>query len=156
MAATALNRGDERSVALRETVAEFMKMPEPRKHYAAMLSGLDIHYDLGNGHPLLGRRMPDLEVITDAGPRRVFTFLHEARPVLLYLRAPDSFDASAWADRVQIIEARYDGAWELPVLGPVCAPGAVLIRPDGYVAWVGEGTDEGLHTALTVWFGPAM
>jgi hypothetical protein len=118
-----------------------------------MLSGLDIHYDLGEGHKLLGRRMPDLDLVTGNGPLRVFTLLHNARPVLLNLGEPGGFDITPWADRVQSIDARYDGVWELPALGTVGAPTAVLIRPDGYVAWVGEQTDLGLADALTTWFG---
>ena len=135
-------------------MSELLKMDEPRKRYAAMMSGLDIHYDLGAGHPLLGRRMPDLDLVTESGPRRVFTLLHDARPVLLNLGEPGALDIAPWADRVQRIDARYAGAWELPVLGAVAAPTAVLIRPDGYVAWVGDGTDQGLRDALTTWFGP--
>ena len=154
MAQTALNRGDERTNALRETMSELLSMDEPRKRYAAMMSGLDIHYDLGAGHPLLGRRMPDLDLVTADGPRRVFTLLHDARPVLLNLGEPGGLDIAPWADRVQSIDARYAGAWELPVLGAVAAPTAVLIRPDGYVAWAGDGTDPGLPDALTTWFGP--
>jgi FAD binding domain/Aromatic-ring hydroxylase, C-terminal len=154
MAQTALNRGDERTNALRETISELLKMDEPRKRYAAMMSGLDIHYDLGTGHPLLGRRMPDLELVTESGPRWVFTLLHDARPVLLNLDEPGALDIAPWADRVKRIDARYTGAWELPVLGAVAAPTAVLIRPDGHVAWAGGGTDHGLHDALTTWFGP--
>jgi 2-polyprenyl-6-methoxyphenol hydroxylase-like FAD-dependent oxidoreductase len=156
MAMTALNRGDERTNALRETLSELIKMDEPRKRYAGMMSGLDIHYDLGAGHPLLGRRIPDLDLVTADGSRRVFTLLHDARPVLLDLGEPGALDnaSSPWADRVQRIDARYAGAWELPVLGAVTAPSAVLIRPDGYVAWVGDGTDQGLRDALTTWFGP--
>ncbi|AKT37338.1 FAD-dependent monooxygenase [Chondromyces crocatus] len=153
MAATAINRGDERTQALRETMAELLKMDAPRKRYAGMISGLDIHYDLGAGHPLLGRRMPDLEVVTESGSRRVFTLLHEARPVLLDLGEPGALDIGPWADRVRKVDARYEGAWELPVLGAVAAPTAVLVRPDGHVAWVGEGTDHGLRSALTTWFG---
>ena len=118
------------------------------------MSGLDIHYDLGEGHPLLGRRMPDLDLVTANGPMRVFTLLHAARPVLLDLGEPGGFDIAPWADRVQLVEASYDGAWELPVLGAVAAPTAVLIRPDGYVAWVGDGRELGLADALTTWFGP--
>jgi hypothetical protein len=129
-------------------------MDEPRKHYAAMMSGLDIHYDLGEGHPLLGRRMPDLDLVTESGPRRVFSLLHEARPVLLNLGEPGALDITPWASRVKRIEARYAGVWELPVLGAVAAPTALLIRPDGYVAWMGEGSDQGLRDALTTWFGP--
>ena len=152
LASTALSRGDARTDALREMMSELLKMDEPRKRTAGMMSGLDVHYDLGAGHPLLGRRMPDLEVVTADGPRRVFTFLHHARPVLLNLGEP--LEISPWADRVQQVDARYAGAWELPVLGAVAAPRAVLIRPDGHVEWVGDGTDSGLRAALTTWFGP--
>lgn len=155
LAQTALNRGDDRTAALRTTISELMKMDEPRRRYGALMSGLDIHYDLGAGHPLLGRRMPDLELATDDGPRRVFTLLHEARPFLLDLGDPAALDLTPWADRVRRIHARHAAAWELPVLGAVAAPAAVLIRPDGHVAWVGDGTDHGLRDALTTWFGPA-
>jgi hypothetical protein len=154
MAATALNRGDDRTNALRETMSELLTMVEPRKRYAGMISGLDIHYDIGTGHPLLGRRMPDLDLLTESGPRRVFTLLHDARPVLLNLGKPGAVDIAPWADRVKRVDARYAGAWELPVLGAVPAPIAVLIRPDGHVAWAGGGTDQGLRDALTTWFGP--
>ena len=154
MAQTALNRGDDRTAALRETISELLKMDEPRKRYGAMMSGLDIHYDLGEGHPLLGRRMPDLELVTESGPRWVFALLHDARPVLINLGEPGALDLTPWADRVKRIDARYEGAWELPVLGAVAAPTAVLIRPDGHVAWASAGTDEGLRDALTTWFGP--
>ena len=146
MAQTALTRGDERVDALRDTMSELLSMDEPRKRFAAMMSGLDIHYDLGEGHPLLGRRMPDLDLVTANGPLRVFTLLHDARPVLLNLGEPGGFDIAPWADRVQLVDAEYAGAWELPVLGAVAAPTAVLIRPDGYVAWVGERTDRGSLT----------
>ncbi len=153
MAQTAINRGDERTNALRESLSELLSMDEPRKRYAAMMSGLDIHYDLGTGHPLLGRRIPDLDLLTEIGPRRVFSLLHDAQPVVLNFGGPGALDISPWADRVQRMEARYAGVWELPVLGAVTAPSAVLIRPDGYVAWVGNGTDEGLRDALRTWFG---
>jgi hypothetical protein len=156
MAATALGRGDERSNALRDNVTELLTMDEPRKRYAGMMSGLDVHYDLGAGHPLLGRRMPDLDLATASGSRRVFTLLHQARPVLIDLGEPGGLDIAPWADRVQHVDARYAGAWELPVLGPVAAPAAVLVRPDGYVAWVGDGSDHGLRDALSTWFGPAV
>ena len=154
MAQTALLRADERTEALRDTMSELLGMDEPRKRIAAMMSGLDIHYDLGEGHPLLGRRMPDLDLVAADGPRRVFTLLHDARPVLLNLGEPGGLDIPPWADRVQLIDAKYVGPWELPVLGAVAAPTAVLVRPDGYVAWVGDGTPIGLHDALTTWFGP--
>jgi 2-polyprenyl-6-methoxyphenol hydroxylase-like FAD-dependent oxidoreductase len=154
MAQVALLRPDDRTKALGETVAELLGMDEPRRRFAAEMSGLGIHYDLGEGHPLLGRRMPDLDLVTANGPLRVFTLLHEARPVLLNLGDPGGFDITPWADRVQLIDANYVGTWELPALGAVTAPTAVLIRPDGYVAWVGEGTQLGLADALTTWFGP--
>jgi 2-polyprenyl-6-methoxyphenol hydroxylase-like FAD-dependent oxidoreductase len=154
MAQVALRRPDARTKALRDTMAELLGMDEPRRRFAAMISGLDIHYDLGEGHPLLGRRMPDLDLVTANGPRRVFTLLHVARPVLLNLGEPGGFDITPWADRVQLIDAKYVGTWELPVLGAVTAPTAVLIRPDGYVAWVGDLTQLGLADALTTWFGP--
>jgi 3-(3-hydroxy-phenyl)propionate hydroxylase len=133
MAQVALMRADDRIEALRDTVSELLSMDEPRKRFGAMMSGLDIHYDLGEGHPLLGRRMPDLDLVTADGPLRVFTLLHDARPVLLNLGEPGGFDITPWADRVQLIDAKYVGPWELPVLGAVTAPAAVLIRPDGYV-----------------------
>jgi 3-(3-hydroxy-phenyl)propionate hydroxylase len=155
MAQVALLRSDDRTKASHDTVSELLGMDEPRKRFAGMMSGLDIHYDLGEGHPLLGRRMPDLDVVTATGPLRVFSLLHDARPVLLNLAEGAGFDITGWADRVQLIDAKYVGAWELPVLGPVTAPTAVLIRPDGYVAWVGDLTDLGLADALTTWFGPA-
>jgi hypothetical protein len=153
MAQGALQRQDERMKPVVDLVSELAVMDEPRKRLAGIVSGLDVHYDLGEGHPLLGRRMPDLDVVTADGPLRVFPLLHGARPVLLNLGEPGGFDVTPWADRVQLIDADYVGPWELPVLGAVSAPTAVLIRPDGYVAWVGEGTDAGLRDALTIWFG---
>jgi 2-polyprenyl-6-methoxyphenol hydroxylase-like FAD-dependent oxidoreductase len=153
MAQVALLRRDERIEALRDTIAELLSTDESRKRFAAMMSGLDIHYDLGEGHPLLGRRMPDLDLVTPDGAVRVFTLLHDARPVLLNLGNPWGSDISPWEHRVLAIDAEYAGDWELPALGQVAAPAAVLIRPDGYVAWVGDGTETGLRDALTTWFG---
>jgi hypothetical protein len=138
---------------LGDTIAELLTMEEPRRRFAAMMSGLGIHYDLGEGHPLLGRRMPDLDLVTPRGTLRAFTLLHHAQAVLLNLGKPWGFDISPWARRVMAIDANYAGNWELPALGQVAAPTAVLIRPDGYVAWVGDGTDNGLRDALTTWFG---
>jgi hypothetical protein len=135
-------------------MSKAMQMDGPRKWYGAMMSGLDIHYDLGEGHPLLGRRMPDLDVVVADGPLRVFALLHDARPVLLNLGEPGSFDITPWADRVKLVDARYGGAWEAPVIGAVAAPAVVLIRPDGYVAWVSGDSRVGLSDALTTWFGP--
>ncbi|HEX2349251.1 MAG TPA: FAD-dependent monooxygenase, partial [Ktedonobacterales bacterium] len=159
MAQSALLRPDDRIDAVHDIVADLLRMDEPRKRIGGMMSGLDIHYDLGSGdegHPLLGRRMPDLDLATANGSLRVYTLLHGARPALLNLGAPGGLDIAPWADRVQLIDAEYAGAWELPVIGAVTAPTAVLIRPDGHVAWVGEGdaADSGLRDALTAWFGP--
>ena len=154
MASIVLRREDERTKALRDTIAELLGMDEPRRRFAAMMCGLDIHYDLGEGHPLLGRRMPDLDIITADGPLRVFSLLHGARPVLLNLGEAGAIDIAPWADRVELVEAKYAGTWALPALGTVTAPTAVLIRPDGYVAWLGDRTEPGLDGALTTWFGP--
>jgi 2-polyprenyl-6-methoxyphenol hydroxylase-like FAD-dependent oxidoreductase len=154
MAAIVLRREDDRTKALRDTIAELLGLDEARRRFAAMMSGLDIHYDLGEGHPLLGRRMPDLDLFTENGPLRVFSLLHAARPVLLNFGEPGAFDITPWADRVQLVDARYMGPWELPALGRVTAPTAVLVRPDGYVAWVGDLAQPGLTDALTAWFGP--
>ena len=154
MAQTALQRPGARVEALRETIDELMAMDEPRRQVAALISGLDVHYDLGEGHPLLGRRMPDLDLATADGPLRAYALLHQARPALVNLGEPGTIGIGSWSDRVQLVDARYEGPWELPALGAVPAPGAVLIRPDGHVAWVGDGTDSGLAEALSTWFGP--
>lgn len=153
MALGALQRRDGRMEALVETVSELAVLDEPRRRLTGLVQGLDVRYDLGDGHPLLGRRMPDLDLETADGPTRVFALLHEARPVLLDL-GPGAVEARGWADRLRTVRARCDGPWELPVLGAVAAPDAVLIRPDGHVAWVGEGGRDGLDDALTRWFGP--
>jgi hypothetical protein len=152
MAQVALSSADDRHVALKNTLAELLSMDEPRRRFAGMQSGLDLRYDLGEGHPLVGRRMPDLDLQTADGPTRVFTLLYDARPVLLALGATDAFDITPWP-RVQLVDATYDDAWELPVIGEVAAPAAVLIRPDGYVAWTGDLSDAELPSALTTWFG---
>jgi 2-polyprenyl-6-methoxyphenol hydroxylase-like FAD-dependent oxidoreductase len=155
MASVALRRPDDRVKALGDVLSELLGVDENRKRFGAMMSGLDLRYDLGEGHPLLGRRMPDLDLVTANGPVRVFTLLHDARPVLLNLGELGGFDITPWSDRVQLIDGEYVGAWELPALGEVAAPTAVLVRPDGYVAWVGDRTHLGLTDALTTWFGPS-
>jgi 3-(3-hydroxy-phenyl)propionate hydroxylase len=149
-----LGRTDDHTRALRETLNEIFVLDEPSRHLNAMMSGLDIHYDLGAGHPLLGRRIPDHDLVTASGALRVFALLHAARPVLLNFGEPGAIAITPWRDRVQVVDARYDGAWELPSIGAVAAPGAVLIRPDGHVAWVGDDSQAGLVDALTTWFGP--
>ena len=156
MAQVALLRTDDRTDALREIASELLGMDGPRRGLAAEMSGLAVHYHLGEGHPLLGRRMPDLDLETANGSRRMFTLLHQARPVLLNLGQPGRLDTAPWADRLQSVDARYEGPWDLPAIGPVAAPAAVLIRPDGYVAWVGDETQRGLAEALTMWCGPPV
>jgi len=155
MAQVALGSPDDRHQALRDTMAELLGMEEPRRRFAGAMSGLGIHYDLGDGHPLLGWRVPDLDLQTADGPTRVFALLHEARPVLLDLSGGSGFDISPWANRVRAVRAEHEGAWELPVVGEVDAPTAVLVRPDGHVAWAGDLADPELPRALDTWFGPA-
>jgi 3-(3-hydroxy-phenyl)propionate hydroxylase len=156
MAQVALSDPDDRHQALKETMTELLGMDEPRKRIAGMLSGLDIQYDLGPGHPLVGRRVPDLDLHTADGPTRAYRLLHDARPVLLNLGEPGGFDLAPWADRVRLVDAsQQDDVWELPVLGDVAAPAAVLIRPDGHVAWAGDLTDAALPDALSASFGAA-
>jgi 3-(3-hydroxy-phenyl)propionate hydroxylase len=156
MAQVALRRSDDRTKALGDIMSELLSMNDPRRRLAAEMSGLGVRYDLGDGHPLLGRRMPDLDLTTASGPLRLFTLLHDARPVLLNLGEPGGIDLAPWADRVRSIDASYAGKWELPALGVVAAPTAALIRPDGYVAWVGDNHHLGLADALTTWFGPPI
>jgi hypothetical protein len=155
MAQSVTQRADPRIGALTGIVSDLLSVDEARKRMAGLVSGLDVRYDLGEGHPLLGRRMPDLDVVTAEGPLRVYTLLHGARPVLLNVGEPGSVGAGSWRDRVQAVDASYDGTWELPVVGDVPPPSAVLVRPDGHVAWVGDGTASGLEEALALWFGPS-
>jgi 3-(3-hydroxy-phenyl)propionate hydroxylase len=153
MAHVALRRPDDRTKALGDYMSIILSMEEPRKRMAGEMTALDIRYDFGEGHSLLGRRMPDLDVEATYGSLRVFTLLHKARPVLLNFGEPGAVDIGPWADRVQSLDVKYAGPWELPVIGTVTAPKAVLVRPDGHVAWVGEDTQQGLTDALTTWFG---
>ncbi|MCK1722524.1 FAD-dependent monooxygenase [Bradyrhizobium sp. 141] len=150
-----LRRGDDGRKAARDTIAELLGMDEPRKRFGAMMSGLDIRYDLGEGHALLGRRMPDLDLTVEGQKQNLFTLLHGARGVLLDFGKRGGIDLTPWADRIGVVDAAYDGPWELPAIGRVAAPSAVLVRPDGHVAWVGDASQDGLEEALTRWFGPA-
>ena len=154
MALTALQRGDDRTGALKGVLGDLLGIVQARDHLAGLVSGLDIHYDLGGEHPLVGRRMPDLDVVTASGPLRVYTLLHRARPALISFGGPDLPGLGGWADRVQLIDATYDGAWELPLLGDVAAPAAVLVRPDGHVAWVGDQRRWGSRTRSRPGSGP--
>jgi len=162
MAQVALRRTDERTKAAGELFNEFLRMDEPRRRLAAEMSGLGIRYDLGlsdieNQHPLVGRRMPDLDLATADGARRVFSLLHDARPVLINLLTENVSDSIyPWRERVRQVDAVYAGPWELPAIGRVSAPAAVLVRPDGYVAWVGEPSQPDLANTMATWFGPGF
>jgi 3-(3-hydroxy-phenyl)propionate hydroxylase len=152
MAAGALHRGDPRTTALREQLTELAAMDEPRRTLGAERIGLDIAYDLGEGHPLLGRRMPDLDLTVDGEPKRVFEYLHDAKPLLLVRAAGDARRESElpdvfapWSDQARRVEANYADRCELPVIGEVAAPAAILVRPDGHVAWVGDCSDFPCH-----------
>lgn len=153
MAHVAVRRTDDRSKALGDIVSELLAMDGPRKRIAAEMVGLTIQYNFGDGHPLLGRRMPDLDLIVAHDIVRVFSLLHDARPLLINFAESGSIDITSWSDRVQLIDAKYEGTWDLPVIGVVNSPRAVLVRPDGYVAWVGDQSQVGLIEALTRWFG---
>jgi 3-(3-hydroxy-phenyl)propionate hydroxylase len=150
-----LRRPDARMAVLGDFVTEMLAMDEPRRRFGAMIAGLDVRYDLGEGHPLLGRRMPDLDIVTDAGPTRVYTLLHDARPVLLDFGGAGPLGTEGWDDRLRRVTATCDADCALPVIGTVALPPAVLIRPDGHVAWAGDG--DGLADALATWCGrPAL
>jgi 2-polyprenyl-6-methoxyphenol hydroxylase-like FAD-dependent oxidoreductase len=155
IAQTALQRRDERLQVLVDEVSELAALDPARKHLAGLVSGLDIRYDLGAGHPLLGRRMPDLDLDTADGTVRAFELLHDARGLLIDLGEPGALAVEPLPAHVRYLAATYAGRWDLPVLGEVDAPTAVLVRPDGYVAWVGPGDDDGLTDALRRWFGAA-
>lgn len=150
--AVALRGPDDRTTALRETVADLLGIEATRHHLAGQLSGLSIAYDCGPGHPLIGHRVPDFDLVTAAGPSRLHSHLHTGRPLLVTFAQP--IDISGWADRVDTLAATASGPWILPALGPLPAPSAILIRPDGHIAWAGQGTSEGLPEALERWFGP--
>ena len=109
---------------------------------------------IGEGHAVLGRRMPDLDLVVDGQKLRLFTLLHGARGVLLHFGKRGGIDITPWADRLQRVDADFDGDLQLPAIGAVPAPSAVLVRPDGHVAWVGDGSQRGLADALKRWFGP--
>ncbi|WP_433236406.1 FAD-dependent monooxygenase [Streptosporangium sp. CA-135522] len=161
-AQTVLGQPGEHVTALREVFGGLIELDEVNRRLGGMIAALDIRYPMGDGHPLLGRRVPDLDLKTSAGDARLFSLLHAARPVLLDLGGDPGLPEAirGWADRVDLVEARcHDNRWAIPVIGEVPAPAALLIRPDGHVAWTapaGAGADAvSLRTALTTWFGPA-
>ncbi|MGY4708752.1 FAD-dependent monooxygenase [Mycolicibacterium sp. CBM1] len=153
MAQTALNGPGPRVAALRDTMAELLTLDQPRTRIAAMMCGLDISYNPNPADPLLGLRMPDLDLHTADGPTRLFTLLHPAQWILLTHGQPCSADLTGWERRVTTVHAHTTPTWHLPILGEIAAPQAVLVRPDGHIAWVGRGTTTtGLTDALTTWF----
>ncbi|HVN13120.1 MAG TPA: FAD-dependent monooxygenase [Kineosporiaceae bacterium] len=153
MAQSVTQRADPRISALADLASDLLSVDAARTRMAGLVSGLDVRYDLGEGHPLLGRRMPDLDLVIAGAAVRTYSLLHDARAVLLNLGKPGSVDLGPWRDRVRLVDASYDGAWELPVVGEVTTTAAILIRPDGHVAWVGDRSRTGLEDALTMWFG---
>jgi 2-polyprenyl-6-methoxyphenol hydroxylase-like FAD-dependent oxidoreductase len=155
MASVAIAIQDDRHQALREILGDLVKLDEARRHLGGLLSGLDVRYDLGSEHPLVGRRMPDLDLETADGPTRAFTLLHDARPILLSLAGADAAAGSPLPGRARRVDAHADDPWDLPVIGSVRAPQAILVRPDGYVAWAGDPADPALAAALATWFGAA-
>jgi 2-polyprenyl-6-methoxyphenol hydroxylase-like FAD-dependent oxidoreductase len=147
MSQTALFGPGPEIAALRELFKELLQLPSVAGHMAHLLAGSDVRYDVGNDHPLTGRLAPDL---TLEDGRRISDLLHQGRPVLLDLSGRLVCDAaSGWADRVDVVVGATDDT-------AVCA---MLIRPDGYVAWAAdtfESVDEdGLLGALQRWFGSA-
>lgn len=151
MAQSLFQKADPRQLALRDLLDEVLAVPGAAAPMTALITGLDLAYDLGAGHPLLGRRMPDLDIATPNGPTRVFALMHQAQPLLLQGGGPE-LDAPN-TDRLRHIHATYSGPWLLPVVGEVAPPTAVLVRPDGHVAWVGENSAAGLTEAVTTWCG---
>lgn len=153
MAASALQRREPRMTAVADLLTALLDLDQPTALLGGRLAGLDVAYDLGPGHPLLGRRMPDLDLRTDTGAVRVFDLLRPLRPVVIVVDPSGEVDLGPWSGRVSTVAARHDGPWVLPVIGPVEPPAAVLVRPDGHVAWVGGGTTGGLAAALGTWCG---
>ena len=139
MAQSLLNANEARNLALREVMSDMVKLKDVRHHLYGMLSALDIHYDLGSPHPLVGRRMPDLDLASSDGATRVYELLHDARHVLLTFGTASDMSLPP---RTKVVEATTTNKWELPIVGTIDALNAVLIRPDGYVAAVGVSRER--------------
>ncbi len=149
----ALQDTDRRTVALRETLAELVAMEEPRCGSPGRAPGWTSATPWERATRCSGGGCRIAIWSPPADRVRAFELLHEAQPVLINLGGPGELDIAPWGDRVTAVDARDNGTWELPVTGVVSAPTGVLIRPDGHVAWVGEGTQSGLVEALATWFG---
>lgn len=152
MAQSVINAPGPRVAALRDTISDLLELDEVRHRVAAMMCGLDIHYDLGPGHVLLGRRIPDLDLHSNDGPIRLYTLLHDSRALLLNFDQPAHLNIRRWAHRVTAVNVRGDRTWTLPILGEIAAPAAVLVRPDGYIAWIGDHRAIDLDDTLNRWF----
>jgi 2-polyprenyl-6-methoxyphenol hydroxylase-like FAD-dependent oxidoreductase len=152
-AQTLLGRPGPHADALRETVAALVETDAANDTLGTMISALDLKYPIGDEHPLLGRRVPDLDLKTANGTVRLYELLHRGRPILLDFDGRLGSALEGWTDRVDRIEAiRPTDRWAIPAVGDIPASAALLVRPDGYVAWLPEAAIE-LRTALTTWFG---
>jgi bifunctional hydroxylase/dehydrase len=142
--------GGVQAAPLRTVLSELVAYPEVARHLAAKVSGLDIRYDVGRGIDLLGRRLPQLKLTGPRGATTSTRLLHRARGVLLDLadNAVLRGRAAGWTDRVDVATAGVDPA------GPLPGVTAVLLRPDGHVAWAAPGAHSDLPMALNRWFGP--
>ncbi|MGH3467475.1 MAG: FAD-dependent monooxygenase, partial [Thermocrispum sp.] len=152
-AASKLYLGDADMDPIRSVLAEMLTDKDAATHLAGIVSGLGIRYDMGPGdHPKLGLRMPpDRELLLpDGGRARIDDLLHAARGVLITTDGSGEFEriAAAWADRIEVVTG-------IKPAGREATLDAVLIRPDGYVAWTAPGSEQDLSTALGRWFGTA-
>lgn len=154
-AQTALSRPGPHTDALRDTVGDLIGTDQVRHRLARMITALDIRYDTGDDHPLAGRRVPDVDLVTDSGETRVCELLRTGRPILLRCNGNRKHGGSAWYDGIDIVDAvAREARWTVPGAGEIAAPAAVLVRPDGYAAWVAdEPGAEGLAEALSTWVG---
>jgi hypothetical protein len=152
-AQTALLGQGENVTAMRQTFERLLGVDAANEQVGAEISGLDVCYQEG-GHPLVGRRVPDGDIVVGTTPRRVYELLQSARPVLLTLGAQIDVVQENLGDHVVRVAA--DSAvrrWRLPVIGWVPVPAALLIRPDGHVAWASQdGSTAGLEQAAE-WIG---
>jgi bifunctional hydroxylase/dehydrase len=145
-------RGEE-IAPLRKAFAELVRFDEVGRHLTGMVSGLEITYDMGRGsHPLLGKRIPHVELVGDAGDKTSPPeLLRQGRGVLLDFVGDSAFArmATAWAGRVGVVQA---APHALDAGHALQDTTAVLVRPDGHVAWTAPGSGA-LPDALYRWFG---
>ena len=136
-----------------DVFVELVAYPQVQRHLVGMVTGLDIRYDVGpGGHPLLGRRLPKHDLLVGERKTTTYDLLGTGRAVLLDLDDDAELRgiAAAWSDRVDTVTAsRHD---------PTAPPASLLVRPDGYVAWVraDDAGPDGLRAALARWFGQPL